>query len=97
MADSLSEFTQDPMPKNWLVESILVTVLCCLPLGIVGIVFASQVQSKYAAGDFTGAKNASDQAGKFTKIGFFLGLGVIALYIIAIFAFGVAGFWQSRG
>lgn len=29
---------QVTMPKTWLVESILVTLFCCLPFGIVGIV-----------------------------------------------------------
>lgn len=28
-------------PKTWMAESILVTVFCCLPFGIAGIVFAS--------------------------------------------------------
>ena len=32
-------------PRTWLVESILITVLCCLPFGIVGIVYASKVSS----------------------------------------------------
>ncbi len=49
-------------PKNWLVESILVTIFCCLPFGIAGIVFASQVNSKYDAGDYAGAEKASRQA-----------------------------------
>ena len=31
-------------PKNWLVESILVTLFCCLPLGIAGIINASKVE-----------------------------------------------------
>ena len=44
-------------PKNWLVESILVTIFCCLPFGIAGIVFASQVNSKWAAGDYNGGYN----------------------------------------
>ena len=37
-------------PKTWMVESILVTILCCLPLGIVGIVNAAKVNSLYSAG-----------------------------------------------
>lgn len=49
-------------PKNWLVESILVTIFCCLPLGIVGIVNASQVSSKFATGDHNGALEASRNA-----------------------------------
>ena len=46
-------------PKNYLVESILVTIFCCQPFGIAGIVFASQVNSKYANGDYEGALKAS--------------------------------------
>lgn len=85
-------------PKNWLVESILVTILCCLPFGIAGIVFASQVNSKFAAGDYDGAAKASQEAGKWTKIGFFIGLAVAILYIIMIFGFGMTAFWAaSRG
>lgn len=70
--------------KNWLVESILVLIFCCMPFGIVGLVFASQVNTKYDAGDYMGAKSASDAAGKWTKIGFFTGIGVIALYMVFV-------------
>lgn len=82
--------------KNWLVESILVTIFCCLPFGIVGIVNASQVNSKLAAGDQNGAQHASREAAKWVKLGFWIGLAVIALYIIAIFAFGMTAFWSAR-
>jgi len=78
-------FEQTPIstpPKNWLVESILVTIFCCIPLGIVGIVFASQVNSKWASGDHAGAVKASQEAGKWTKIAFFAGLAVIVLSCI---------------
>ena len=37
--------------KNYLVESILVTICCCLPFGIAAIVFAAQVNGKLQAGD----------------------------------------------
>src|SRR6187549_186308 len=82
-------------PKNWLIESILVTILCCLPFGIAGIVFASQVNSKYAAGDYAGALKASQDAAKWTKIGFFIGLAFIVLYLIAVFALGFGGLWMT--
>lgn len=49
-------------PKNWLVESILVTVFCCLPLGIAGIIFAASVEGKFARGDFEGANRAAKTA-----------------------------------
>lgn len=69
-------------PKNYLVESILVTIFCCIPLGIVGIVYGAQVNSKYAAGDFEGALKASNQAKSWVTWGFISGLIIIALSVI---------------
>jgi hypothetical protein len=82
-------------PKNWLFESILVTLFCCLPFGIAGIVFAAQVNSKYDAGDYEGAVKASNDAGKWTKIGFFTGIAFIVLYFIFIFLLGGAALFTS--
>lgn len=79
----------NPRPKNWLVESILVTLFCCLPLGIVGIINAASVNSKYDSGNYDGALEASKQAGKWTKIGFWVGLVFLILYFIAIFVIGI--------
>ena len=66
-------------PKNYLIESILVTMCCCQPFGIVGIVFASQVNSKYAAGDYLGAQQASNDAKKWIAWGFASGLVIIVI------------------
>lgn len=82
-------------PKNWLAESILVTLFCCLPFGIAGIVNAAQVSSKFAAGDYDGALRASQEAGKWTKIGFWVGIGVAALYILLFVVLGVGGFMAA--
>jgi NADH:ubiquinone oxidoreductase subunit 3 (subunit A) len=84
-----------PRPKNWLVESILVTIFCCLPFGIVGIVYATQVNAKYDTGDYEGALKASAEARKWTRIGFFVGIAFIVLYLIFIFLLGGAAFWSS--
>jgi uncharacterized membrane protein len=75
-------------PKNWLVESILVTIFCCLPFGIAGIVFATQVNSKYGAGDYAGALQASKDAGRWTKIGFWIGILWVVLWIVFVFFMG---------
>jgi Interferon-induced transmembrane protein len=69
-------------PKNWLVESILVTIFCCLPFGIAGIVNAANVNSRFDAGDLAGAQKASKEAGKWTKVAFFVGLGLNVLVIL---------------
>lgn len=68
-------------PKNWLVESILVTIFCCLPFGIAGIVFASQVNSKFDAGDFAGAERASKQAKTWTIVSFVIGIASVLIGI----------------
>lgn len=71
-----------PIP-NYLVHSIIVTLCCCLPLGIVAIVFAAQVNSKLAIGDVSGARDASKKAKMFVMIG--VGLGLLAWLVWAAF------------
>lgn len=78
-------------PKTWLVESILVTLFCCLPFGIVGIVNASKVDSALARGDIDGAVQASEAAKKWVKIGAICGAVAIGIYVllaIAGYSFG---------
>ena len=79
-------------PKHWLAESILVTLLCCLPFGIVGIVNAAQKSFRFASGDYEGSLRASQEAAKWTKIGFWVGIGVIALYFLFFVVLGIGGF-----
>jgi len=71
-------------PKNWLVESILVTLLCCLPFGIVSIIYATKVDTLWSSGQFEAAEQASRDAGKWVKIGFFIGLVSIAFYFLFV-------------
>ena len=71
-------------PKNYLVESILVTIFCCLPFGIAGIVYASQVNSKFASGDYEGAIKASEDAKKWMTWGVISGL-VIAIGFLLLY------------
>jgi hypothetical protein len=80
-----------PPPKNWLVESILVTIFCCLPFGIVGIINAAAVNTKWSQGDYEGARIASIGAGKWTKIGFFVGIGInVLLAVLWVLGVGAA-------
>lgn len=71
---------------NYLVQSILVTLCCCLPFGIVAIVYAAQVNSKFASGDVGGAQYASAQAKKWCWIGVIVGLITNAIVIVLQFA-----------
>ena len=83
-----------PFSENWLVEAILVTILCgCgMPFGVAGIVFAAQVNARLAAGDQEGAEKARKEAAKWTKIGFFVGIGCIILYILFWIVLGISLF-----
>ncbi len=67
-----------PKPSNYLVWSIL-TVLLCWPLAIPAIIFSTQVNSKWNAGDAVGAAASSRKARMFAIIATIL--GVIALLI----------------
>jgi hypothetical protein len=72
------------LPKTWLVESILATLFCCLPFGIAGIVNAAKVESRFYAGDIEGAERYSRDAKKWTLVSFWIGIGVIAIYLIIL-------------
>lgn len=50
----------EPCPPTNLVWAIITTILCCLPAGVVAIVYATKVTNKYQAGDIEGAKRASE-------------------------------------
>jgi hypothetical protein len=47
---------------TYLAQAILCTLFCCLPFGIVAIVYAAQVNGKLAMGDYYGAQSASASA-----------------------------------
>jgi uncharacterized membrane protein YvbJ len=68
---------------NYLAQSILVTLLCCLPLGIPAIVFAAQVNGKVQAGDIAGAQDASRKAKMWCWWSLGIGLVAITIQIIA--------------
>lgn len=72
-----------PNIPNYLVYSILATILCCLPTGIVAIVYASQVNSKLAAGDIAGAQKSSQNARLWSIISVVLGL-VAGFFVVAL-------------
>ena len=71
-----------PRPKTWLTESILATLFCCLPFGIVGIVNAARVNSLHDQTEYQKAQRASANAKRWTLIAF--GIGIIYLIFILI-------------
>jgi len=77
-----------PDVPNHLVKAILATCFCCLPLGIVAIVFAAQVNGKLDIGDYAGATSASEQANMYGNIS--IGLGILPIVgVLVIMAIGL--------
>lgn len=73
-------------PSNNLVLAILTTVFCCLPLGVVAIVYAAQVNSKWAMGDQAGAHESARKARQFSIWAAVLGLVALVIYVILVIA-----------
>ena len=84
-----------PMPENYLVWAILVTICCCLPLGIVSIINATKVSSAYAVGDYVGAEKASKDAKKWAIWGAVSGSVFVVLYILFVVVVAAAGFMDA--
>lgn len=74
---------QPPNVPNHLVMAILATIFCCWPLGIVGIVYAAQVNGKLNAGDIAGAQKASSLARTWSFVS--IGLGAVLVAISFVF------------
>ena len=67
---------------NYLTQAILVTIFCCLPAGIVSIVYAAQVNGKAAAGDIEGARRDSNNAKTWAWVAFGLALAIVGVYVL---------------
>lgn len=75
-----------PKPDSYLVWGILTTLFCCLPFGIVSIVYASKVDSLYAVGRYDEAVDASLKAKNWA-----LASAVSALVLGVVYAVSIAG------
>ena len=73
---------------NYLVPAII-SLFCCLPLGIVGVIFAAQVNGKVAAGDTAGALDSAKKAKMFSFIAIGLGILGIVCYVLFFVIMGV--------
>ncbi len=69
---------------NYLAPAILVTICCCLPAGIVAIVYAAQVNSAVRAGNYDEAVRLSGNARTWCWVSFGLGLASVAAYFFIV-------------
>ena len=75
---------QNHLPLS-ITSAVLSFLCCCIPFGIVPVIFSTQVGSKLANGDFEGAKAASANAKLWSWICIGIALGVFALNMILQF------------
>lgn len=61
-------------PNNWMIASILATIFCCLPFGIVAIVYANSVNNHLKNGDLARAEAASKNAKTWLIVSVSIGL-----------------------
>ena len=78
---------QPPRPNSYLALAIVSTILCCLPAGIVSIIYATKVNSAYADGNYDEANRASKNAKTWGLVS--VGIALFG-WIIYILFFGVA-------
>ncbi|MDR2512485.1 MAG: CD225/dispanin family protein [Puniceicoccales bacterium] len=75
-----------PLPKTYLVWAILGTMFCCIPFGIVSIIYASKVESLWISGRHAEALAASKSARTWVIVTAVLG---VVLNLIVVFAYGI--------
>lgn len=73
---------QQGPPPSYLAWAIISTLCCCMPFGIVAIIYASKVNSLWLRGDVYGAQKASQRAQLWTILAIVLGL--IANFFVAL-------------
>lgn len=72
--------TPHKKPQSYLVWSILATLFCCLPFGIVAIVYASKVSNYWDAKNYGAAYKASSKAKLWCILSLIAGAVFMVLY-----------------
>ena len=76
-----------------LIFAILVTIFCCLPLGIVAIVFSAIGMSRENSGDYPGADSAARTARVCIWVSVALSLAITTIYVLIAIVFGLGIFF----
>ena len=69
------------MPPSYLLWAILSCIVCCVPTGIVAIIYSSSVSTKYFSRDYEGARRASRLAQIWIIVSIVAGIIFGALYV----------------
>jgi len=78
-------------PNNYLALSIITTVMCCMPLGVVSIIQSTKVDGLYNQGKYQEAEAKSKSAKTWAIAGIVV-MGIFwVLYLLLFVLLGVAG------
>ena len=81
---------QGPPPSSNMVWAILTTILCCLPFGIVAIVYASKVDGYWYAGNYEAAYDASNKARNWSIAAAATSFGITLIYLACMLIWGIS-------
>ncbi|MCE5206324.1 MAG: CD225/dispanin family protein [Porphyromonadaceae bacterium] len=82
-------------PNNWLWQSIVVTLCCCVPFGIVGIVYAAKVDVLYFNGRYQDAEAAARSARTWVLVAFVIGIVALIGWISLLSTGNMSGYMEK--
>jgi hypothetical protein len=68
--------------ENHFIKSIIATVCCCVPFGIVGIIYATRVDAFLKAGNRAAAEDASKKASLWSNLA--IGIGLVVNMLVTM-------------
>ena len=77
--------------REIIILSIISTLCCCLPFGVVGIVFSAKINSAMLAGNLEEAQNNAKMARIWIIVSFAIGLLTWLIYMVLIVTGAVSG------
>lgn len=79
-------------PDNYLALAILSTLFCCLPLGVVSIVYSARVNSLWTMGHYDEARRTARKAKKWALASIFALVAFVVLYVLLVVVLGVCAY-----
>ena len=87
-------------PSNHLALAIIVTLMCCIPLGIVSIVYSGKVDTALSKGDISEAESMSRKARNWAIAGIIISAASVIMYFIIMFIFvsmgTIGSIWEAQ-
>ncbi|XP_029059032.1 proline rich transmembrane protein 1B isoform X1 [Monodon monoceros] len=73
-----------PLPKDYMVESVLVTLFCCLLTGLIAVVYSHETRAALGRGDLAQAEEASRKARSLVLFSLLFGVFVSTSWVIYV-------------